>query len=182
MRNFRSILIVLVLVIAVAGFSWLGYALYNKFQRPAESPFSAIPGNTALIIQLNKAGNLLEELNRSNLLWRALSRFPGINTVKNELHYVDSASRKNEKISKIVQQYNILVSITLSGRNNFGALYLASVAGRDPESYILEFINEMNSGKAILSETPYSVGRQPGSLLLCCVERCFHGQLSRRPC
>jgi len=159
MRNFRTILIVLAVVVAVAGFSWLGYALYNKFQRPSESPFNAIPGNTALIIQLNKAGNLLEELNRSNLLWRALSRFPGISTVKNELHYVDSASRKNEKINKIFQQYNILVSITLSGRNNFGALYLASVSGRDPESYILEFINEINSRKAILSETPYSTTR-----------------------
>jgi hypothetical protein len=159
MRKFRSILIVLAAVIAVTGFSWLGYTLYNKFQRPAESPFNAIPGNTALIIQLNKAGNLLEELNRSNLLWRALSRFPGINNVKNELHFVDSSSRKNDKINKIFQQYNILVSITLSGRNNFGALYLASVAGRDPESYIIDFINEINSGKAILTETPYSTIR-----------------------
>jgi len=156
MRNIRIILIALVVLVAVSGFSWLGYTLYNKFQQPAESPFNAIPGNTALIIQLNKAGNLLEELNRSNLLWRALSRFPGINNIKNELNYVDSTSRKNEKINKIFQQYNLLVSITLSGRTNFGALYLASVSGRDPESYILEFINEINSGKAILSETPYS--------------------------
>ncbi|MFZ4522587.1 MAG: DUF3352 domain-containing protein [Bacteroidales bacterium] len=159
MRKFRTILIVFAIVAAVAGFAWLGYSLYNRIQRPAESPFNAIPGNTALIIQLNKAGNLLEELNRSNLLWRALSRFPGINNVKNELHYVDSASRKNDKINKIFQQYNILVSITLSGRNNFGALYLATVAGRDPETYILDFINEINSGKAILSESPYSTTR-----------------------
>jgi hypothetical protein len=144
------------MLVALTGFSWLGYTIYNKFQRPSESPFNAIPGNTALIIQLNKAGNLLEELNRSNLLWKALARFPGINPVKNELHYVDSTSRKNDKINKIFQQYNILISITLSGRNNFGALYLASVSGRDPESYILEFINEINSGKAILTETPYS--------------------------
>jgi hypothetical protein len=156
MKNIRSFLIILIVFVALTGFGWLGFILYNKFQRPAESPFNAVPGNTAIIIQLNKAGNLLEELNRSNLLWKALSRFPGINVVRNELHYVDSSSHKNEKISKIFQQYNILVSITLSGRNNFGALYLASVGGRDPESYILDFINEINAGKAILSETPYS--------------------------
>ena len=159
MRNLRYILVAIAIIVALTGFAWLSYTLYNKFQTPAESAFNAIPGNTALIIQLNKAGNLLEELNRSNLLWRSLSRFPGINTVKNELHFVDSASRKNEKINKIFQQYNILVSITLSGRSNFGALYLATVSGRDPESYILEFINEINSGKAILSETPYSTTR-----------------------
>jgi len=155
MRKFRIILITLAVLLALTGFSWLGYSLYWKFQRPAESPFNAIPGNTALIIQLNKAGNLLEELNRSNLLWKALSRFPGINSVRNELNYVDSASLKNEKISKIFQQYNVLVSITLSGRTNFGALYLAKVGGSDPESYILDFINEIGAGKAVLSETPY---------------------------
>jgi len=155
MRKLRSILILLAVVAALTGFSWLGYTLFRKLQRPAESPFNAIPGNTALIIQLNKAGNLLEELNRSNLLWKALSRFPGINTVRNELNYVDSASLKNEKISKIFQQYNVLVSITLSGRTNFGALYLSNVAGSDPESYILDFINEISAGKAILSQTPY---------------------------
>ncbi len=155
MRNLRIILIILAVAVAVTGFSWFGYTLYHKFQRPAESPFNAIPGNTALIIQLNKAGNLLEELNRSNLLWKALSRFPGINSIRNELNYVDSASLKNEKISKIFQQYNVLLAITLSGRTNFGALYLAKVTGSDPESYILDFINEMSTGKAILSETPY---------------------------
>jgi hypothetical protein len=155
MRNFRIILITLAVLVAATGFCWLGYTLYKQFHRPAESPLNAIPGNTALIIQLNKAGNLLEELNRSNLLWKALSRFPGINSVRNELNYVDSASQKNEKISKIFQQYNVLVSITLSGRSNFGALYLAQVTGSDPESYILDFINEISAGKAILSETPY---------------------------
>ena len=155
MRNLRIILITLVVVVAATGFSWFGYSLFQKFHRPAESPFNAIPGNTALIIQLNKAGNLLEELNRSNLLWKALSRFPGINVVRNEIQFVDSSSRKNEKINKIFQQYNVLISITLSGRNNFGALYLATVTGSNPDSYISDFIQEISSGKIILTETPY---------------------------
>ena len=155
MRNLRIILITLAVVVAATGFSWFGYNLFQKFHRPAESPFNAIPGNTALIIQLNKAGNLLEELNRSNLLWKALSRFPGINVVRNEIQFVDSSSRKNEKINKIFQQYNILISITLSGRTNFGALYLASVSGSNPESYISDFVQEISSGKTVISETPY---------------------------
>ena len=146
MRNLRIILITLAGVVAATGFSWFGYNLFQKFHRPAESPFNAIPGNTALIIQLNKAGNLLEELNRSNLLWKALSRFPGINVVRNEIQFVDSSSRKNEKINKIFQQYNVLISITLSGRNNFGALYLATVTGSNPDSYISDFIQEISSG------------------------------------
>ncbi|MEI6681881.1 MAG: DUF3352 domain-containing protein [Bacteroidota bacterium] len=155
MRNLRILLIAFVVVAAVTGITWLGYSLFQKFHRPAESPFNAIPGNTAMIIQLNKAGNLLEELNRSNLLWRALCRFPGINVVKNELQFVDSASRKNEKINKLFQQYNILISITLSGRNNFGALYLAKVSSSYPDAYISDFVQEISAGKTIITETPY---------------------------
>ena len=155
MKNLRIILITISVAVAVAGSSWLGYALFQRIQRPSESPFNAIPGNTALIIKLNKAGNLLEELNRSNLLWKALMRFPGINNVRSELSYVDSASKKNDKIGKIFQQYSIYVSITLSGRTNFGALYLANVSGSDPASYIEDFITEIGAGKLIITETPY---------------------------
>lgn len=153
---YRSFFYTVIAVILVASASWLGYKLYHRFNQPSESPFTAIPGNTALIIQLNKAGNLLEELNRSNLLWKALSRFPGIISVKNELRYVDSVSRKNEDINKIFRQQQVLISITLSGRSNFGALYLTSAGGIDPESYITEFITELGSGKSLITESPYS--------------------------
>ncbi|MCX6279860.1 MAG: hypothetical protein NT004_17460 [Bacteroidetes bacterium] len=156
MKNIRIVLISLFVLLAIAGFSWLGFNLYQKFHRPAESPFNAIPGNTALIIQLNQTGNLLDELNRSNLLWKSISQFPGIIIVRNELQYFDSASRKNQEISHIFQQYKIWVAITLSGRSNFGALYLASVNGADPDTYILDFIKDLTEDKAIITSTPYS--------------------------
>jgi len=156
MVKFRFLLIIFIVLFALVGFSWLGYNLYHKFNRQSESPFNAIPGNTALIIQLNQAGNLLDELNRSNLLWKSISRFPGISIVRSELQYFDSASRKNQEISQIFQKYKIWVAITLSGRSNFGVLYLASVDGADPETYILDFVKNLMDGKGLIIPTPYS--------------------------
>lgn len=155
-RNLKIFLAVVAATTVLAGFAWLGYALYGKFHRPAASPFSAIPGNTALIIQLNGAGNLLGELDRSNLVWRAMLQFPGIDRIRDELHYVDSAGKKNEEVSKIFREQNILVSVTLSGRNSFGALYLGILPGGDPEAGILDFIGRLSKGKAILTSSPYS--------------------------
>lgn len=155
MKKSRGIFFILLFGAAILLLSWFGYHLYRKIGPPSESPFNAIPGNTALIIKLNKAGNLLEELNRSNLLWKAISRLPGIDSVRKELQFVDSASRKNEKINKIFQQYHILITISLSGPDRFASLYLASVGGSDPESYILDFIHELSSGKARVTQTPY---------------------------
>jgi len=159
MKNIRITLLALAAVVVLSGFCYFGYQLYQKFQRPAESPFNAIPGNTALIIKLNKAGNLWKELNRSNLLWKSLSHFPGVNSIRNEIQFLDSTSRKNEKINEILQQYNVIISITLSGRSSFGALYLSSVTGSNPESYILDFIRHAGAEEARINETPYAATR-----------------------
>ncbi|MCK9202962.1 MAG: hypothetical protein M0P58_00820 [Bacteroidales bacterium] len=159
MRNLRISLLIIAAATALTGIIWLGYNLYTRIGPPSESPFNAIPGNTALIIKLNKAGNLLEELNRSNLLWKSISHFPGINSIRSELQFIDSASRKNEKFRKSFQQSNLLISITLSGRNTFGALYLASTGGKNPEDNILGFMKEIGESKAIITETPYFTTR-----------------------
>ena len=156
MRKIRTGLIVAFSIILLTGFSWIGYRIFHRYTLHSESPFNAIPGNTALIIQLNQAGNLFEELNRSNLLWKSISHFPGINTIRNELQYIDSTSRKNPKISRIFSKYKILVNITLSGQSDFGALYLASVGGEDPESNILDFIRELFDKEVVIITSPYS--------------------------
>jgi hypothetical protein len=156
MKSARIVLITAGSIILLGGLFVLGYLFIGKFRTPAESPFKAIPGNTALIIKLNKAGNLLEEMNRSNLLWRELSRFPGISSVRNELHVVDSASRKNTRINEILQHFNILISISLSGRNTFASLYLASLPRAVSESDILDFIQDLTAGKASVTESPYA--------------------------
>jgi len=156
MRNIRLAVIITGAVILMGIIILLGSRIFEKFRQPAESPFKAIPGNTALIIKLNKAGNLLEELNRSNLLWRELCRFPGINSVRNELQAVDSASRKNKRVNELLQHFNIFVSISLSGRNTFASLYLTNLPSSVPESEITDFVQNLSSGKTILTESRYT--------------------------
>lgn len=156
MRNLRIFLISVAALTLLTGFFGLGYHLYQKFRDHPESPMNAIPGNTALIIQLNQAGSLLGELNRSNLIWKSVSRFPGIQTVRNELQYLDSASRKSESISKIFQQNKIWVAISLSGKTNFGALYLAAMPGKSAEAGIVDFVSKLSKAGMVITSSPYS--------------------------
>ncbi len=156
MKNIRIFLIVVASLTLLAGFGVLGYHLFKKISHSNESPLNAIPGNTAMIIQLNQAGNLLGELNRSNLLWRSVSRFPGIQGVRYELNYLDSASRKNEHLNSLFRQGKIWIAITMSGKSKFGALYLASVGGHQAESAILDFVRSQNLHDAIIISSPYS--------------------------
>lgn len=159
MKKLRIFLVSLAVLVALTGLFFLGYRLYLKMQRPAESPFNAIPENTALIIKLNQAGKLWEELNRSNLLWKELSRFPGISSIQNEIRQMDSVCRKNKQFSELIRQYNLLISVTVSGRSSFGALYLTSLPGPNPEKELLSFIGDIIGDKANLIETPYASTR-----------------------
>ena len=121
-----------------------------------ESPLNAVPDNTAMIIKINKPGNLWEELNRSNLVWKSLSRYPVIRSVRNELYLFDSISRKNEKISAILQKHNLVLVITLSGRTKFGVIFLTSVPGRDPGKAADEFARELFGDSVRIDQTPYA--------------------------
>jgi len=159
MKKVRITLYSMAAIVMIAGFSYAGYLLYQKLRRPAESPFNAIPENTALIIKLNKAGTLWEDLNRSNLLWKELTRFPGISAIRDEIEVLDSARRKNTTINEILKQYNLLIAVTVSGRTTFGALYLSTVQGPDPESSIMEFVREITDPKSSIIETPYAETR-----------------------
>jgi len=159
MKKVRITLYSLAAVIMIAGFSYTGYLLYKKLRRPAESPFNAIPENTALIIKLNKAGTLWEDFNRSNLLWKEMTRFPGISAIRDEIQGLDSARRKNATINEILKQQNLLIAVTVSGRNSFGSLYLTTVQGQDPESSILEFVKGITDPKSSIIETPYAETR-----------------------
>lgn len=156
MKKLHIALIAVLSLVLLSGLMMLLYPVIEKMRTPDESPFNAIPGNTALIIKLNKAGNLLEEMNRSNLLWRELSRFPGINRVRGELMVVDSASRKNARINEMLQRFNIFIAISLSGRNTFASLYLANLPRSVDESEVIDFIHGLVSDKAIFTESPYA--------------------------
>jgi hypothetical protein len=156
MKKIRIALLSLAALIMVALFSYAGYRIYLKLGRPAESPFNAIPDNTALIIKLNKAGILWEDINRTNLLWKELTHFPGVGTLRDEILVMDSARKKNATINDILRQQNLLIAITMSGRMTFGALYLTTLQGPDPESSILEFVKEFASPKSSIIETPYA--------------------------
>ena len=143
-------------VIVALLLAWGIYRLARFSNQPDESPLNAVPDNTALIIKINKPGNLWEELNRSNLIWKSLSYYPVIRSIRNDLHLFDSISRKNDKISAVMQRYNLVITLTLSGRATFGVVFLTSAPGSDPGSTADEFARELFGDSARINLTPYA--------------------------
>ncbi|MCX6286551.1 MAG: hypothetical protein NTY96_05505 [Bacteroidetes bacterium] len=142
--------------VLLAALFWGIYSLAEYSVQPDESPLNAVPDNTAFIIKINKPGNLWEELNRSNLIWKSLSHYPVIRSIKNELHLFDSISRRNDKISAVLQRYNLVLTLTLSGRTRFGVVFLTSAPGSDPGKAADKFARELFGDSARINVTPYA--------------------------
>ena len=156
MKNPKTWLLALGAVVLVTVLIWGIYLLAQYTRHTDESPLNAVPDNTALIIKINRPGNLWEELNRSNLIWNSLSRYPVIRSIRNELYLFDSISRKNEKISAILQRYNLVLTLTLSGRTKFGVVFLTSAPGNDPGKAADVFAKELFGDSARIDQTPYA--------------------------
>jgi len=156
MKHWKQRAIYVSAAVAIVLLAWGIYLIADYSRMPEESPMNAIPDNTALIIKINKPGNLWEEMNRSNLIWNSLGRYPVIKSIRSELHLFDSISRKNGKISAVLQRYNLVITLTLSGRTKFGVLFLTSAPGSDPGSAADQFAKELFGDSARIDRTAYA--------------------------
>jgi hypothetical protein len=144
------------LLLLIIGLSLLAWWLYSRIQAPAESPVNAIPDNTAIIIKINRPVHLWNVVNKENLMWRQIIRFPGMTGLNRELILLDSMFRQQLDISNIIQRYHLYIAITLSGRSSFGAIFLSSIPGSNPERIVERFIRDYCNNKAIVVSDPYA--------------------------
>jgi hypothetical protein len=156
MRFFKVSLILTLSILVLAGIGYTGYLICQQFQKPSESPIKAISENTVLVIKVHNPAGLIEELQRSNLIWKDLMTFPIFQTLRTEVDFLDSAIKKNENIRKIVRNYPLLLAVSMTGRSTFGLLILTSVPGGDPEVSITDFIKEIFKTKVTILSSPYS--------------------------
>ena len=156
MRFFKVSLILTLSILVLVGIGYTGYMIYLQLQKPSESPTKAISENTVLVIKIHNPAGLMEELPWSNLIWKDLMTFPVFQTLRTEVDFLDSAIRKNEDIRRIVQNYPLLLAVSMTGRTTFGLLILTSVPGNDPDASITNFIKDSYKSKVRILSSPYS--------------------------
>ena len=140
MKAFRLASIILLSIILLTGVPYLGYVLYQRYSRPAASPLDAVPEKAAFVVRINNPSSLYEELNRSNLIWKEISAWPGMDGLMAEIGMIDSLTASNRSIRRLVRDNPVYITLSLTGRGQFGLMYLAG-AGNDLTTAVLgEFL------------------------------------------
>jgi|GEM_PF-370369 len=152
----RRILLIAIAVMLASGILYLAYLLYQSLQTPARDPVQAIPDRTALIIRINRPLELLEELTRTNLIWKELLKYPGVKPIQEQLLLIDSMSRGNPKIREILKKSPLTVTLSVHGRASFDPLFLVPLPKSIDGTILKAFIEEHYPGKVTVLQSPYN--------------------------
>jgi hypothetical protein len=156
MKSFRLASLILFCIILFTGIPYLGYVLYQRYSRPASLPLDAVPDKAAFVIRINDPAGLYEELNRSNLIWKEISTWPGISGVRDVLRMLDSLTATDRNIRRLLKEHPVYLTLSLTGRAEFGLMYLASAGNGITPALIAEFLKQRYPAKISVVSTPYA--------------------------
>lgn len=156
MRFFTIVIFVLIGLVILSGISFFGYQFYQKLHAPVESPFKAIPQNSALIIKLNKPSHLWTQTKQTNQLWADLFSVPYLASLRNQIDFLDSAIQKNQKIGLSLRNNPLFIILSPTVPNSYGLLFLINLPSGTSEEFIEEFINETWPSRIIIQKSSYA--------------------------
>ena len=156
MKAFRLTSIILLCIILLTGVPFLGYILYQKFSKPSSQPLDAVPEKAAFVIRINNPVSLFEDLDRSNLIWKEIVTWPGVDRLRNDLRVLDSLSQTDKTMRRLVKDNPVYITLSPTGRGEFGLMYLGSAGNELKPPLIGEFLEAHYPGKSSVILTPYS--------------------------
>lgn len=156
MKYLRISLLIMGSTAVVGLFIWLGFSLFGKYRTPVSSPLNAIPANTAVVIQLNNAGEVLEKFHDPNTMLGTLGNLPLFNGIHSEFSRLEAGTGLSAGVRDLFRKNTILVTITLSGHSSFGALYLSALSDREAKDEIEAFLQKTGSTGLSYTTQPYA--------------------------
>jgi hypothetical protein len=156
MKIFTRVIFILIGLVILAGITFFGFQFYWKLHAPVESPFKAIPQNSALVIKLNKPAHLWAETNRDNQLWRELFSIPYLTSLKEQISFLDSLIQKQPEMRNAVKGNPLFITLSPTVPNSYGVLFLINFPENDAGEIIEKFLTETWPAKPVIRETSYA--------------------------
>jgi hypothetical protein len=156
MKVLTTIIFVLIGLVILSGIGFFGYQFYQKLHAPVESPYKAIPQNSALIIKLNKPSQLWTETKQTNLLWNDLFSVPYLASLKNQINFLDSVIRENHNIGNNLNANPLFIILSPTMPNSFGLLFLINLPLRESDDLVTKFINKTWSSGSTIEKSSYA--------------------------
>ncbi|GAB3537937.1 hypothetical protein GCM10027443_31880 [Pontibacter brevis] len=130
------------------GFVILASLLYYGFNRWTESRekidlWTLVPESAALVIETNNHESLVAHL-RETELWESFSMLPLAQRFEENLAAIDSVAPGNERLSRFLNEKNILTSIHVVGQSEVGFVYYVPVVSVGEHRFLRTLTENIN--------------------------------------
>lgn len=146
------IVVVIVFIIAIVSF----YIYLKSQQKPSINPISAVPINSALIIDIKKPQKLYSKLTK-NSLFKKLCQIDAVFKLNSNLSALDSVVNGNAKLNQLFTQNPFLISFHEVGNKKFYPLCIIAAPGYFETNQIFKSIEtDLKNQKYTITNERYN--------------------------
>lgn len=146
----KRILNYILIVLAVAGISFLAYRFFTKINAPEVNLIDVVPESAAVVISINQPFPLWNKLNTSNVVWDDLKHSSVFKPIHRTGTLIDSLAKNNLEFASLVYNKPLIISTHFSG-SKIDLLYAIPQGDLDEEKIISILSNCFNNKKSLTS-------------------------------
>ena len=151
----RKILIIS-LIICFGGIVVLSFFFLKKQHVKQDFlTIKAIPINSFCVLSINDFPRFITSTLSSNQMWNGLSSVPAINTLQNNLRFIDSLAGNDLKKASFLNGKNMLISMHFTGNMDFDYLYTIGLETETNSENFIDLVNKKMSAIGKLSSYQY---------------------------
>jgi hypothetical protein len=146
MTSIRQYIFSAITIVVLVTAGYFGYKYYRVYNNPSASCISAIPGNSALFIEMNNPVATVKKLTTVSDLWSELTGINEINKLNGQLEYFDSLTEHNEELCNVFCNHKMVISVHPGDSLSSGLLYIVKIPP-GKQDYSAESLAELINGK-----------------------------------
>lgn len=149
MSSPKKIIIIAVSAILLAVLLFFAFNFYRQLKEPVSQAIKAIPLNASVIIEIKNSREIWEKLSSDNDIWKDLEKIKEVKKFNIKLNQIDSLISNNQRISDILKEQNLIISVHTSLNYSTNALFIIGASNTRESLYINDFIRD--NGSEIIS-------------------------------
>ena len=123
---FRKIITIFIILLIISSIVYI-FLPYIHSGKQENDLYKALPVNSAMFTEINDFTGFLETLQEESGMWQELTNIESIQKIDNQIDYIRKTMLAEGSFEEILAEQPVILSIHLTGKNNYDFLYLVSL-------------------------------------------------------
>ncbi|MCI5057545.1 MAG: DUF3352 domain-containing protein, partial [Flavobacteriales bacterium] len=122
----RKIIAIAVCLVLISVGSYLFYHI-GMTNKTTSNPYSAIPSSSALVLQINDALNVFQQITTTNIMWEEVNKTELFSRLNDNLVFLNHFAEKDEDVKRLFKKGKLLISGEKTSGMDYNFLFCVSI-------------------------------------------------------